>query len=318
MHTYNRKKTIERIKSLLKDNHITQDYLAEILDTYSSRVSDCMRNKKDFTTDQLFTIARHFNVSLDYLLGLNEDTAIAETKPDNQEISCLSDAIELLFKLFHSLLGCISPLPIPDNIPSERMKEAIHSLNIVDNHVYCIYFNNKPMQQFLSDYTKICAISDAITDSEPFRIWLDTSLNKYSHYKKEYCFLNFDTFKHNIYLAIATVFILNFCHDDTLFWGCDIEKYIPKRDIVDFVNWLNSSYSWAISNSIEYFVKYILYTNIPQDNTDYGYYLAYHLPPCDGIVLDASDNDFLKMVTERPELFRRLNEMPYLYPIPMV
>ncbi len=194
MHTYNRKKTIERIKSLLKDNHITQDYLAEILDTYSSRVSDCMRNKKDFTTDQLFTIARHFNVSLDYLLGLNEDTTIAETKPERREISCLSDALELILQLFDTF--------------SVSIVESDYATQSTD---YYIYLNNKKLQQFLGDYKNICAISDTISKSTPFHIWKNMIISEYKAYKKNYNFQDFHTFKHNVLISVVSIYELYYC-----------------------------------------------------------------------------------------------------------
>ena len=56
---------------LMKDNDITQTKLADILHMPQSNVSKALseNDKKSFTLDQLVGIAKHFRVSIDFLIG---------------------------------------------------------------------------------------------------------------------------------------------------------------------------------------------------------------------------------------------------------
>ena len=62
---------IQNIKMLMKDNDITQTKLADILHMPQSNVSKALseNDKKSFTLDQLVGIAKHFRVSIDFLIG---------------------------------------------------------------------------------------------------------------------------------------------------------------------------------------------------------------------------------------------------------
>lgn len=61
---------IQNIKMLMKDNDITQTKLADILHMPQSNVSKALseNDKKSFTLDQLVGIAKHFRVSIDFLM----------------------------------------------------------------------------------------------------------------------------------------------------------------------------------------------------------------------------------------------------------
>lgn len=62
---------IQNIKKLMGDNNVTQTKLAEILHMSQSNVSKALSetDKKSFTLDQLVGIAKHFRVSIDFLVG---------------------------------------------------------------------------------------------------------------------------------------------------------------------------------------------------------------------------------------------------------
>lgn len=62
---------IRNIQKLMADNGITQSALADILDMSQPNVSKALSltDKKSFTLDQVVGIAKHFNVSVDMLLG---------------------------------------------------------------------------------------------------------------------------------------------------------------------------------------------------------------------------------------------------------
>ena len=63
----------ERLRELRKNLSLTQKELANILQTNNSSISDweCGRTEPDLET--LTKIARFFDVTTDYLLGLEED-----------------------------------------------------------------------------------------------------------------------------------------------------------------------------------------------------------------------------------------------------
>lgn len=62
-----------RIKSLRKQNNISQSKLAETLGVSKTQVSDLENAKTTTNLERLFILAELFNVSTDYLLGLSDD-----------------------------------------------------------------------------------------------------------------------------------------------------------------------------------------------------------------------------------------------------
>lgn len=82
MSNYDTDILIQNIKSLMKDKGVTQEKLAEILGMSQSNVSKALseRDKKSFTLDQVVGIAKHFDVSIDMLVG-NHRTAAIATSP---------------------------------------------------------------------------------------------------------------------------------------------------------------------------------------------------------------------------------------------
>lgn len=61
----------QNIKLLLRNNGMTQQQLAEVLGMSQSNVSKALNEdeKKCFTVEQIYTIAEHFQVSIDSLFG---------------------------------------------------------------------------------------------------------------------------------------------------------------------------------------------------------------------------------------------------------
>lgn len=82
MANYNTDILIQNIKSLMDDKDITQSKLADILGMSQSNVSKALSesDKKSFTLDQVVGIAKHFQVSIDMLVG-NRQTATIATSP---------------------------------------------------------------------------------------------------------------------------------------------------------------------------------------------------------------------------------------------
>ena len=72
----------ERLLQLRKDAELTQDELAEILKINKHSISSYERNKSEPPDEIKIAIAKYFNVSVDYLLGLSD----VPTKIRNQEM----------------------------------------------------------------------------------------------------------------------------------------------------------------------------------------------------------------------------------------
>ena len=60
----------ERIKELREDRDLTQLQLAEILGTTQRTVSYYENNQREIPVNVLVKYAKYFNVSLDYICGL--------------------------------------------------------------------------------------------------------------------------------------------------------------------------------------------------------------------------------------------------------
>jgi len=65
----------ERLLNLRKDAELTQDELAVILNINKHSISSYERNKSEPPDEIKIAIAKHFNVSTDYLLGLSDNPA---------------------------------------------------------------------------------------------------------------------------------------------------------------------------------------------------------------------------------------------------
>ena len=62
----------EKIKELREDNDLTQKQLAEILNTTQRTISYYENNKRELPIEMLIKYAKHFNVSLEYICGIDK------------------------------------------------------------------------------------------------------------------------------------------------------------------------------------------------------------------------------------------------------
>lgn len=60
----------EKIKELREDHDLTQSQLAEILGTTQRTISYYENNQREIPVNVLVKYAKYFNVSLDYICGL--------------------------------------------------------------------------------------------------------------------------------------------------------------------------------------------------------------------------------------------------------
>lgn len=81
MSNYDSDILISNIKSHMSDKGVTQEKLADVLGMSQSNVSKALSttDKKSFTLDQVIGIAKYFHVSIDSLIGENEDSGISVT-----------------------------------------------------------------------------------------------------------------------------------------------------------------------------------------------------------------------------------------------
>lgn len=71
----------ERLCDLRKDAGLTQDALAKILNTTKHAISKYECEQAEPPDTMKILIAKHFHVSVDYLLGLTDTPAPYSTKP---------------------------------------------------------------------------------------------------------------------------------------------------------------------------------------------------------------------------------------------
>ncbi len=64
-----REETCRRLKEFRKENKLTQEKLAKLLNTSHSVISSYEKNNTLISTGYLYTICKKYNISADYLLG---------------------------------------------------------------------------------------------------------------------------------------------------------------------------------------------------------------------------------------------------------
>ena len=62
----------ERLKDMREDNDLTQNDIAELLKTIRQQVSKWENGTQMMGVDKYIVLARYYNISADYLLGLTD------------------------------------------------------------------------------------------------------------------------------------------------------------------------------------------------------------------------------------------------------
>ena len=65
----------KRLRDLREDNHYTQKQIAELLFTTQPQYHRYESGMRDLPCELLIILARFYNVSTDYILGLTDDSA---------------------------------------------------------------------------------------------------------------------------------------------------------------------------------------------------------------------------------------------------
>lgn len=66
----------QRIKEIRKENNLNQTQLGEILNVNQRTISQYENETRDLSTSIIIEICKHFNISADYLLGIDKDIDI--------------------------------------------------------------------------------------------------------------------------------------------------------------------------------------------------------------------------------------------------
>ncbi|MBQ6840015.1 MAG: helix-turn-helix transcriptional regulator [Oscillospiraceae bacterium] len=67
-----------RIKDLREDHDLSQAAVAKILKTTQQQYSKIESGKSDISGEKLILLAKFYNVSVDYILGLSSNTRISK------------------------------------------------------------------------------------------------------------------------------------------------------------------------------------------------------------------------------------------------
>lgn len=65
---------IERIRALREDRDLSQNYIADILNVGQKTYSDYELGKTGIPLDSVISLAKFYNVSMDYICGLTNRT----------------------------------------------------------------------------------------------------------------------------------------------------------------------------------------------------------------------------------------------------
>ena len=63
----------KRIRELREDNDILQKDIAKLLNTTQQHYSRIENGSTEITADRIITLAKYYNVSADYILGLQDN-----------------------------------------------------------------------------------------------------------------------------------------------------------------------------------------------------------------------------------------------------
>ena len=73
----------KKIKQLRKENNLTQSELADKLNCSLSKIGMWETNKREPTKDDLIMLANAFDISVDYLLGLDDENQTKNKRLQN-------------------------------------------------------------------------------------------------------------------------------------------------------------------------------------------------------------------------------------------
>ena len=158
----------ERLKELLHSNNMTQTELSDSLGISSSMLSYYIRGIKQPSVNILKLIAKKFNVSIDWLLGLEE--------PKDKELKTYADMIKLLIPLLRypevwNLVRTYEPMNDGYYYANQNDRIPFDNLQTNDNII----------MDFLDNYRKMTEILENNSIPEDlYNLWINDRLNHYN------------------------------------------------------------------------------------------------------------------------------------------
>lgn len=90
---------IINLKAILKEYDIKQKELASILNVKPAAVSKYVNGTRNMSTDKITILAKHLNITVDYLLKSEKDNTVTISKEDLYKIrECQKQIFEILEK----------------------------------------------------------------------------------------------------------------------------------------------------------------------------------------------------------------------------
>lgn len=190
MNAQNAQLLCSRLKELRSSLNLTQKEFAKKIGASSVSVSSYETGVKTPSLDMLLTIAKTFEVSIDWICGLSD---LKKTS------SCLETQADILRCLF--LIEKCTPLSIFTN--TEQIFES--ETDIFDNpRSYTETFNeialtNRTLNSFILEWKKILNLHQSNTiDDDLYNLWIDKTLKKAAQYRSDgfpMCFVDCEDVK---------------------------------------------------------------------------------------------------------------------------
>lgn len=133
-----------RLKNLMSEQNLTQDSLAKSIGISRQAIAQYLEGTTQPKADKIYTLAKYFNVSADYLLGLSEISTTNETiQGIHNKTGLSSQSIIKLITEKHlqdfSISNFISSIIENDNI--DKLIEAVKRKNFFSNSDEYVYMS---------------------------------------------------------------------------------------------------------------------------------------------------------------------------------
>lgn len=138
---------ITNINSLMKEGNITQTQLASEIGMSQPNFSRaiCPATKQHFTLEQIYKIAQRFNVSLDFLFGIDNNPSASSEKDICKLITSLIENRKLIHVDFKREEEILTPIHSPNGIPDCEKTSSIINYNAF---LFPNYFDPGPLDRY--------------------------------------------------------------------------------------------------------------------------------------------------------------------------
>lgn len=190
MQEYDFSKVKRNVERLRKERGITQEKLGEIIGVKQGRISVILKdNSNCFTLSQIIAIAEYFKVSVDELLGLNEEK-------QTPKYETLSDIANALFSMARSNTG------LSLGTTNVKIEEIDHNTGYPDTYTVsknAIYFENDTINKLIGEWAEIRNLKGVSCKNDLLDLWEEKQLEKTKENKAVYKYQNLIDYVREIY-----------------------------------------------------------------------------------------------------------------------